>query len=76
MPAFWEDGRLMSKGHLLVPRMDRRFYRYIRNIKASGAAQAGQKADITSWGLVSFTVLASPDAGPDMATVAWGFMPL
>lgn len=33
MPAFWDDGRLMSKGHLTVPRMSRRFYRYTRRTK-------------------------------------------
>lgn len=36
MPAFQEDGRLLSEAVFPIPRMARRFYRYVRKSRTKG----------------------------------------
>lgn len=49
MLAFWEDGRLLSKGHLPVSRPVRRFHRYTgRRIKERGQGSSRQVRGLRS----------------------------
>lgn len=43
MPAFWEGGELVSKGHLPIPRMGRKVCRYIRKINKRGSQSSRSK---------------------------------
>lgn len=49
MPAFWEDGRLVSKGHLPALRTGRRFYRYTRRRTKEKGESFRQVPGLTSF---------------------------